>query len=181
MRKRDKRVDAHRQELDKLNDQNRKKSKENRSKQLTARKKELENFQENEWASMYTLEANLKEIENNYEKEAKSKKKSKKRKSKEEVEVTIIVDEEGASEEGADNGNESGTELERPSNLAEAVIEEKRSSDSSEDDEDDVLYCVACDKAFKSTKSFENHENSKKHKTNLAYLKVALEEDESLL
>src|SRR5690348_7303185 len=79
VRKRDKRVLAHRKQLDEINDQNRKKSKENRAQQLSARQKELENFTENEWMSMAQLEKDLKEMESNYDQEAKTKKKGKKK------------------------------------------------------------------------------------------------------
>lgn len=60
--------------------------------------------------------------------------------------------------------------------------EEKKQSKTAEntgnsDEEEDNLYCIACDKAFKSDKAFANHENSKKHKTNVSFLKQELENE----
>ncbi|CAG2161523.1 unnamed protein product [Oppiella nova] len=59
----------------------------------------------------------------------------------------------------------------------------KRADNNSGSDSDveDNLYCIACDKAFKSDKAFANHENSKKHKTNVAFLKQQLESDDQLI
>ncbi|KAJ8306389.1 hypothetical protein KUTeg_016934 [Tegillarca granosa] len=45
----------------------------------------------------------------------------------------------------------------------------------------DDLFCVACNRAFKSDKSFANHEKSKKHKENVALLKLHMEEEEDQL
>ncbi len=53
----------------------------------------------------------------------------------------------------------------------------KSNKDSDEEEEEDNLYCIACDKAFKSDKAFANHENSKKHKSNVNFLKKELENE----
>lgn len=57
----------------------------------------------------------------------------------------------------------------------------KKLNTDSEEEEEDNLYCIACDKAFKSDKAFANHENSKKHKSNVAFLKQQLQEEEELI
>ncbi len=53
----------------------------------------------------------------------------------------------------------------------------KADKESDEEEEEENLYCIACDKAFKSDKAFANHENSKKHKSNVAFLKKELENE----
>lgn len=45
----------------------------------------------------------------------------------------------------------------------------------------DDLFCVACNRAFKSDKSFANHEKSKKHKENVALIKLHMAEEEDEL
>lgn len=55
---------------------------------------------------------------------------------------------------------------------------EDLSSEGDMDDEntidDNSLYCVACNKVFKTDKAFENHENSKRHKDNIAMIKLSM-------
>lgn len=55
---------------------------------------------------------------------------------------------------------------------------ENLSSDGDMDDEntidDNSMYCIACNKIFKTHKAFTNHENSKKHKDNIAIIKVSM-------
>ncbi|KOX70672.1 DnaJ like protein subfamily C member 21 [Melipona quadrifasciata] len=69
----------------------------------------------------------------------------------------------------------------------EANLDQEFGEDlSSEDDmdnenavDDNSLYCVACNKIFKTQKAFENHENSKRHKDNIATIKVSLIEEDT--
>lgn len=55
---------------------------------------------------------------------------------------------------------------------------ENLSFDGDMDDEntidDNSMYCIACNKIFKTHKAFTNHENSKKHKDNIAIIKVSM-------
>lgn len=46
---------------------------------------------------------------------------------------------------------------------------------------DEGLFCVACDKEFKNEKSKLNHENSKKHKDNIALLRLHMEADDEAM
>lgn len=71
-------------------------------------------------------------------------------------------------------------EIEEHLDSNEQKKQSKRVNNNSDEDDDEVednLYCIACDKAFKSDKAFANHENSKKHKTNVSFLKQELEND----
>ncbi|KAK9306439.1 hypothetical protein QLX08_002940 [Tetragonisca angustula] len=69
----------------------------------------------------------------------------------------------------------------------EANLDQEFGEDlSSEDDmdnenavDDNSLYCVACNKIFKTQKAFENHENSKRHKDNIATIKVSMIEEDT--
>ncbi|CAM1325383.1 DNAJC21 (predicted), partial [Pycnogonum litorale] len=72
VRKRDKRVQAYRKVLEEKAALNAKKTAENRKKQLQERQKMLEGYQESEWSSMSTLEADLKEIEATLDKQFES-------------------------------------------------------------------------------------------------------------
>uniref|UniRef100_A0A1B6ESU2 DnaJ homolog subfamily C member 21 n=1 Tax=Cuerna arida TaxID=1464854 RepID=A0A1B6ESU2_9HEMI len=45
----------------------------------------------------------------------------------------------------------------------------------------ETLHCIACNKIFKTIKAFQNHENSKKHKENIAILKLVNVNEDVLL
>ncbi|XP_046670425.1 dnaJ homolog subfamily C member 21 [Homalodisca vitripennis] len=45
----------------------------------------------------------------------------------------------------------------------------------------ETLHCIACNKIFKTIKAFQNHENSKKHKENIAILKLYQGNEDILL
>lgn len=54
-------------------------------------------------------------------------------------------------------------------------------ADSQSDDEEvEQYYCVACDKAFKTEKALVNHEKSRKHKDNVAAIKLEMAESEQV-
>ena len=124
-----------RKKLEAKAEENKKKAELIRKQQIEARNKMLENYCESEWTSMAALEDNLKEIEQQLDKEH----------------------------------NKDSKKI------------NNSDSDRDEDEEEDNLYCIACDKAFKSDKAFANHENSKKHKTNVAFLKRQLQKEEELI
>lgn len=68
-------------------------------------------------------------------------------------------------------------------NLAQEFGEDLSSEMNNDTDnenamDDNSLYCVACNKIFKTQKAFENHENSKRHKDNIATIKVSMMEEE---
>lgn len=164
VRKRDKRVIEHRRQLELINEQNRKKTAEHRAKQLKERRKELENFQENEWASMSKLEKDLRDIENEIEQQLKKDKKRNKKKKGRGVQQD--EQEEAAGDDVQENGATGGDD-----HVADDI-------DDDDEEEPDELYCIACDKAFKTQNAFENHEKSKKHKAKVAELAAALAQDE---
>ncbi|XP_054468205.1 dnaJ homolog subfamily C member 21 isoform X3 [Anoplopoma fimbria] len=151
VRKRDRRVLAHRKLVEEQNAEKVKKVEELRRKQKLSQAKLAEEYKEQSWAAMSELEKELQQIEAQYGEEFGDASES------EEDELDLET-----------NGEEGG-EAEQPDG-EELMI----------DDYYDDLYCPACDKSFKSDKAMKNHEKSKKHRELLALLRQQLEkEDES--
>ncbi|KAL2099628.1 hypothetical protein ACEWY4_004022 [Coilia grayii] len=154
MRKRDRRVQAHKKLVEEQNAAKAKKVEELRRKQKLSQAKLAENYKEQSWVAMSDLEKELRQMEAQYGQEFGDTSES------EEVE-----EEEGDAEtlEGSNNGGGDAVQTEEI------------------DDFDDCLYCPACDKSFKSDKAMKNHEKSKKHREMVALLRQQLEEEESFL
>ncbi|XP_072228105.1 dnaJ homolog subfamily C member 21 isoform X2 [Leuresthes tenuis] len=151
VRKRDRRVQAHRKLVEEQNAEKIKKVEELRRQQKLRQAKLAEEYKEQSWAAMSELEKELQQIEAQYGKEFGDTSES------EEEEVDV----ERNSEEGGDAEQPDGDVL-------------------TIDDYDD-LYCPACDKSFKSDKAMKNHEKSKKHREMVALLRQQLEEEEASL
>ena len=168
IRKRDKRVIRRKNELQSINETNRKKTEEERRKKIESRIKDMEETEhlESEWTSMKSLERSLHALERRYDREHAA----------------------AAETKGKKNGTANGHDEEDDDILILSDEEdeekgEKQESNQSEDEEVDPgnMFCVACDKRFKSRPAFENHSKSKKHQQNVDALKKALLEDDSLL
>ncbi|XP_044029546.1 dnaJ homolog subfamily C member 21 isoform X1 [Siniperca chuatsi] len=151
VRKRDRRVQAHRKLVEEQNAEKIKKVEELRRKQKLSQAKLADEYKEQSWAAMSELEKELQQIEAQYGEEFGDASES------EEEELNMDAREKN-SEEGGDAEQPDGDEL-------------------SIDYYDD-LYCPACDKSFKSDKAMKNHEKSKKHREMVALLRQQLEEDE---
>ena len=52
------------------------------------------------------------------------------------------------------------------------------SDSQSEEDEEEQYYCVACDKSFRTDKALGNHEKSRKHKDNVAAIKLEMADEQ---
>ncbi|KAK5851961.1 hypothetical protein PBY51_023472 [Eleginops maclovinus] len=155
VRKRDRRVQAHRKLVEEQNAEKIKKAEELRRKQKLSNAKLAEGYKEQSWAAMSELEKELQQMEAQYGKEFGDGSES------EEEELDIDQGEKN-SDEGEDAEQPNGDEL-------------------TMDDYYASLYCPACDKSFKSDKAMKNHEKSKKHREMVAILRQQLEEeDESL-
>ncbi|XP_075943660.1 dnaJ homolog subfamily C member 21 isoform X2 [Anarhichas minor] len=152
VRKRDRRVQAHRKLVEEQNAEKIKKVEELRRKQKLSQAKLAEEYKEQKWAAMSELEKELQQIEAQYGEEFGDASES------EEDELDADTREK--------NGEEGG-EAEQPDG-EELTI----------DDYYDGLYCPACDKSFKSDKSMKNHEKSKKHRELVALLRKQLEEED---
>ncbi|KAK2117728.1 DnaJ sub C member 21 [Saguinus oedipus] len=164
IRKRDKRVQAHRKLVEEQNAEKARKAEEMRRQQKLKQAKCVacvgsssqyqwgqrqhqrlaEQYREQSWMTMANLEKELQEMEARYEKEF------------------------------GDGSDENEME--------EHELKDRRDGKDSDEAEDtelyDDLYCPACDKSFKTEKAMKNHEKSKKHREMVALLKQQLEEEE---
>ncbi|KAG7477088.1 hypothetical protein MATL_G00090480 [Megalops atlanticus] len=151
VRKRDKRVQAHKKLVEEQNAEKAKKVEELRRKQKLHQAKLAENYKEQSWAAMSELEKELQQIEAQYGEEF--------------GDVSESEEEDTEAQDGGDLSGE-GTQTDG----VEEVVEYY-----------DDLYCPACDKSFKTDKAMKNHEKSKKHREMVALLRQQLEEEELTL
>ncbi|KAM3873963.1 dnaJ homolog subfamily C member 21 [Diretmus argenteus] len=154
VRKRDRRVQAHKRLVEEQNAEKAKKMEELRRKQKLSQAKLAEEYKEQSWAAMSELEKELQQIEAQYGEEFGDASES---------------EEDDQDVDAPDNPNEGGGDAEQP-NGDELMI-----------DYYDDLYCPACDKSFKSDKAMKNHEKSKKHREMVALLRQQLEEEDNSL
>ncbi|XP_015231826.1 PREDICTED: dnaJ homolog subfamily C member 21 isoform X1 [Cyprinodon variegatus] len=154
VRKRDRRVQAHRKLVEEQNAEKMKKMEELRRQQKLKQAKLAEEYKEQSWAAMSELEKELQQIEAQYG---------------EEFGDVSESEEEEADDDTSKKSSERDGDAEQP-NDEDAII-----------DYFDDLYCPACDKSFKSDKAMKNHGKSKKHREMVVLLRQQLvEEDESL-
>ncbi|XP_033503520.1 dnaJ homolog subfamily C member 21 isoform X2 [Epinephelus lanceolatus] len=154
VRKRDRRVQAHRKLVEEQNAEKIKKVEELRRKQKLNQAKLAEEYKEQSWAAMSELEKELQQIEAQY------------------------------GEEFGDASESEEEELDmdtREKNCEEGDAEQPDGDELTIDDYYDGLYCPACDKSFKSDKAMKNHEKSKKHREMVALLRQQLQEEEESL
>ncbi|XP_041741315.2 dnaJ homolog subfamily C member 21 isoform X2 [Coregonus clupeaformis] len=154
VRKRDKRVQAHKKLVEEQNAEKAKKVDELRRKQKLSQAKHAtynissprlaEDYKEQSWVAMSEMEKELQQMEARYGKE--------------------FGDTSSSEEEDQGRGDEQKDETEELM-----------------DDYYDDLYCPACDKSFKSDKAMKNHEKSKKHREMVALLRQQLEEEDDAL
>ncbi|XP_029921086.1 dnaJ homolog subfamily C member 21 isoform X4 [Myripristis murdjan] len=153
VRKRDRRVQAHKRLVEEQNAEKLKKMEELRRKQKLSQAKLAEEYKEQSWAAMSELEKELQQIEAQYGEEFGDASDS-------EEEEQDMDTQDKSNEDAADAEQLDGDEL---------------------IDYYDDLYCPACDKSFKSDKAMKNHEKSKKHREMVALLRQQLEEEEDSL
>ncbi|KAL4617338.1 hypothetical protein GN956_G21100 [Arapaima gigas] len=152
VRKRDKRVQAHKKLVEEMNAEKAKKAAELRRKQKLQQAKLAEDYKEQSWAAMSELEKELKQIEAQYEQE--------------------FGDASGSEEDReVQEGDDQGTGCDAFVWSTDALTEEIGEYYND-------LYCPACDKAFKTDKAMKNHEKSKKHREMVALLRQQLEEED---
>ncbi|XP_046901603.1 dnaJ homolog subfamily C member 21 [Hypomesus transpacificus] len=151
VRKRDRRVQAHKKLVEEQNTEKAKKVEELRRKQKLNQAKLAEEYKEQSWAAMSELEKELQQIEAQYEEEFGD----------------ASENEEEANAQ--DKPDQSMGDNELPNGEDEVM------------DYYNDLYCPACDKFFKSDKAMKNHEKSKKHRELVALLRQQLEDEEESL
>ncbi|NXN86079.1 DJC21 protein, partial [Bombycilla garrulus] len=148
IRKRDKRVQAHRKLVEEQNAEKTRKAEEFRRQQKLKQAKLAEQYKEQSWITMSDLERELQEMEAQYEKEF-----------------------------GDGSGGEDELE-EQEAVLSSKDFEDKLNDETEEAEFVDGLYCPACDKLLKTEKAMKNHEKSKKHREMVSLLRQQLEEEE---
>ncbi|XP_069483213.1 dnaJ homolog subfamily C member 21 isoform X2 [Ambystoma mexicanum] len=149
IRKRDKRVQAHRKLVEEQNAEKAKKVEELRRQQKLQQAKLAEQYKEQSWVNMSDMERELQQMEAQYEKEFG---------------------------DGSDYGDEPELDIQKQSTVPN---DDKISDEGDEDiDFFDDLYCPACDKSVKTDKAMKNHEKSKKHREMVAMLRQQLLEEE---
>ncbi|XP_021175374.2 dnaJ homolog subfamily C member 21 isoform X1 [Fundulus heteroclitus] len=153
VRKRDRRVQAHRKLLEEQNAEKTKKMEEQRRQQKLKQAKLAEEYKEQSWAAMSALEKELQQIEAQYGEEFGDTSES------EEEEVDVDTFQKNSQRDGD--------------------AEQPNEDDPTVDYYDD-LYCPACDKSFKSDKAMKNHEKSKKHREMVVLLRQQLEGEDNL-
>lgn len=158
--------------MEKQNQEKREKSAQHRRKKLLEQSKLHEAYVEQEWSSMNTLEASLKEIEKNAAKEDGRKQKKKTKGGK----GSNASKGRGEEAEQVENKNKSKTESPDEHNRQDAANEEDEEDD--DEDEDVGYFCEVCNKLFKTVNAFKNHESSKKHKANVLRFKEELDDEE---
>ncbi|KAI4816677.1 hypothetical protein KUCAC02_008993 [Chaenocephalus aceratus] len=155
VRKRDRRVLAHRKLVEEQNAEKIKKAEEMRRKQKLSHAKMAEDYKEQSWAAMSELEKELQQMEAQYGKEFGDGSESE----DEELEID-------PREKNGDEGDD---------------VEQPNGDELTMDDYYESLYCPACDKSFKSDKAMKNHQKSKKHREMVALLRQQLEEEDDSL
>lgn len=151
IKKRDRRLKAHKLIVEQQNELNRQKTAEKQRLQRQKCQKETSEYQPTAWADLSDIEAQLQQLEDEY-----------------------VQHDAGKKNRGRRDQAQRSTPN-NPESLRECIDE-----DESEPEEVD-FFCPACNKQFKSLNAYENHEASKKHKQNVAKLMDDLKDDEKRL
>lgn len=155
VRKRDKRVQAHRKVLEERAAANRKRQAELDLAQVLKRKEEVQEQMKNQSGFLNDgYEEQLRQLER-------------------------AMQSDGDDEEDEDNDEEEA----RDSILADKLQDIHIDMDAMNGDQLDCdeFFCVACNKTFKNQSSFRNHESSKKHKENVELIKLEMLREEGEL
>lgn len=170
VRKRDKRVQAHKRLLEERAAENRNKQKQFRLERLGKRMHELQQTQ-------CKLEAGESQVNANkqYEKELQK------------LERQYMMDEDDTDDEYenyeddcSDLGDEEGDCDAAAVNVETNESEEKESKEENGEAELQEFCCVACEQNFKNSLALEKHNASKKHRVNVANLKRIMLQEELL-
>ncbi|XP_071386255.1 dnaJ homolog subfamily C member 21-like isoform X2 [Centroberyx affinis] len=153
VRKRDRRVQAHKRLVEEQNAEKIRKVEELRRKQKLSQAKLAEEYKEQSWAAMSELEKELQQMEAQY----------------------------GEEFGDATDSEEEDQDVDTQDKTTEEGDAEQPDGDELMIDYYDDLYCPACDKSFKSDKAMKNHEKSKKHREMVALLRQQLQEEEDAL
>lgn len=160
IKKRDRRLKAHKLLVEQQNELNRQKTAEKQRQQREKTLKESSEYKPTVWEDMNDIEAQLQQLESEYDDDRGSRKRNRNRK--------IDLDDDDEPIVGVVDQSEPKEPVDDVSN-------------KDDDEEETAFFCPACNKDFRSIKAFENHEASKKHKQNVLKLTKLLKEEEKSL
>lgn len=169
IKKRDKRLKAHKLQVEQQNQINRQKTAEKQRQQREKCLKETSDYKPAAWQDMNDIEEQLKQLESEYDDLRKNKKGRNQSRGLEDIEV------------GTDDENEVGHNNLDVSGEDKVGATNPGDIDDVSDEEEENFFCPACSKDFRSINAFENHEASKKHKQNVLKLTKLLKAEESRL
>ena len=204
VKKRDKRLKAHKLLVEQQNQLNRQKTAEKQRQQREKCLKEKIEYKPNAYLEMDDVERQLLEIENEYQNLKKDKRARRRRKNSDENDETADCglgdgidgdkqnartgetnDDDGDDVDGLVNDDhivDNGRGSLQVDNGGEVGAEEDQDDEEEEveeeEEEEDSFYCAACNKEFRTINAFENHEASKKHKQSVQKLTKLLKADE---
>lgn len=165
VRKRDRRLKAHKLIVEQQLELNRQKTLEKQRLQREKCQRELSEYKPSVWDDMNDIEEQLKQLEDEYD----AKVYGKKNRRSQQCQDPQTQESQLYSDEKSDDLVET-----------EGVRDVEEDDEESEVEEEE-FYCPACNKQFRSVNAFENHEASKKHKQNLTKLMKTLKNDEKKL
>lgn len=182
IKKRDKRLKAHKLAVEQQNELNRLKTAEKQKQQRVKTQKQFAEYKPSAWEDMNDIEAQLQKLENEYD-----------------AQERVHYDDDDTDDEDEDEEDCSGSGDEHhekedtddtlsPSELINpdqdkttATGATNRAQNDADDEDEPEFTCHACNKSFRTIGGLTNHEASKKHKQCVAKLTKLLEADEARL
>ncbi|KJE96329.1 GS3 protein [Capsaspora owczarzaki ATCC 30864] len=188
LRKRDKRVHAYLERMEREQDERASKHKQRLKEEKMRRAADAEQYRHIAASNLKEMEDDLALVENALDDFHGKKRKGKKGKDANKgANRAAAASDDAAQEDGSSTpaeANETTLSPEGEDALADGSSSGTgvaQQDDMDDDDEPEELLCVACKKVFKSQKAWENHERSKKHLEKVALLRAILEaEDEAM-
>lgn len=172
IKKRDKRFKAHKLAVEQQNELNRQKTAEKQRQQRVKTQKQFAEYKPSAWENMDDIEAQLQELENEYDALDDEEDEDEEKEDGDDVDVEMPDN---------DDNNQSTSDmkdLDADSSGQAAMQDENGNEDEEDDDEEPEYRCTICSKSFTSKNGLDNHDASKKHKQRVAKLAKSLQEDE---
>lgn len=177
VKKRDKRLKAHKLLIDQQNELNRQKTAEKQRQQRERKKTSLE-YKPTAWENLDDIEEQLRQLEDEYDNK-KFSKRGRQRSPEDPVEENC--DESDVKSDDKQLKQDTPISLENIQSADTSNQQEDGDDETLDDEEVTDYFCPACNKDFRSIKAFANHEASKKHKQNVIKLTKLLKEEERTL
>lgn len=169
IKKRDRRLKAHKLLVEQQNEINRQKTAEKQRQQREKSLKETSQYKAQSWQDMEDFEEQLRQLESEYDDLEKP------RKGRDNTKYDQS-DHEDSDDDAGDAIDEQVETKDGPGDNEDGL--ESEDDDDDEEEEEEAFFCPACNKDFRTINAFENHENSKKHKQNVVKLTKLLKEEE---